>query len=184
MASPSTPPTSGDATTPSRRSRIPRWLAPALGVWIILGTAALANATAVAVRGEVVVALLGVLAVAHGLVHRRWLAAGPAAAVALLAAGLLSLGLVSGVQGVYRQGPADSAAPVIIWVAAFLVAALDILWGLIVHTRTGRTAQRGPNAPLRQRTQQQAATQEQLRRCLDHLDEQISTIEAHLTTVP
>lgn len=116
-------------------STLPRWLAPALGLWVVLGTVALANLTPVPLHAAVPAAALAALGLAHGAAHRRWWVAGPVAAVLFAAATVAAAGwLPDGVDLTYR-GPAGSTGPKVVWTAVVVVVALEIGWGLVLHAR-------------------------------------------------
>lgn len=164
-----------------RAPRPPRWLAPALAVWVIIAAAALGNSTTAPVKAEAVVALLGLLALAHGCVHRRWGVAGPLTTVAFITVGTAVAGwLPPGVQTAYDTGPAGSVAVRVIWLSAAVIATFDILWGLRLHTWLRAMAEGRDGAPVLDGSLAGAEVHQQL----DELDSRIGAVEDLLTKVP
>lgn len=123
------------------REILPVWLFAALGAWVLVAAAALANSTTIPVRADVVAALIGAAAVAHGLLWHRWRVAAPVAVLALGLALALGLDLVPGFAlseedgVVHRSGPADSVGVRMLWVAATIISGLVIAWGMWLHVR-------------------------------------------------
>jgi hypothetical protein len=151
----------------------PRWLTLALGGWIVLVTAAVANLTSWPVNTGVPLAVLAALALAHGRVYRRWRVAGPVT-LALVGAGAL----MTWADPTYADGPAGSLAPKAAWTAAVVVAALDIAYALYWHRRHP-TQDEAAGRLIATHTALDAAVSGRL----DELATGLTAIEAHLTTV-
>jgi hypothetical protein len=151
----------------------PRWLALALGGWIVLVTVAVANLTSWPVHTGVPLAVLAALTLAHGRVHHRWRVAGPVA-LALVGAGAL----MTWADPTYAEGPAGSLAPKAAWTAAVVVAALDIAYALYWHRR--RPTQDEPAGRLIATV---AALEATVSGRLDDFATGLTAIEGQLTTV-
>lgn len=162
---------------------LPGWLTPALGLWVVVVAVALANTTAVTVSAGAVTLALGVLALGHGLLHRRWSVAGPCAVLALAATVAVVFDLLPAGVSTTSTGPAGTSAPKLIWTALAVIVALEIIWGLLLHTRV-RHAVQGLDGPgARALTERQAAEQARLSRGLDDLDDRLDRVERLLTEV-
>lgn len=157
---------------------VPRWLTPALALWTLVFAAALANATAIHLTAGPVVLVLGLLALAHGLIHQRWLAAGPLAVVAFAAA--LVAKISPGWLGDSFTGPAGDVGVRTIWVAAVLVLSAVIAWCLEVHRRLRHSLAGLSGFRPGARVAGQAAS---IRRSLSTLAHDLDRVEKHLTTV-
>jgi hypothetical protein len=159
----------------------PRWLGPALGLSAVIVAAAMANATAVPVSAGTVTLACGALALGHGLVHRRWLVAGPVAVLALAATGTVALGLLpAGVDTTYT-GPAGTSAPKLIWLALAVVVALEVAWGLLLHARVRRTVSDLDSRGGQVLAERQAEGTAQLSRSLADVERQLDRVEQLLT---
>jgi hypothetical protein len=171
------------ATMPPRRPprTPPRWLGPALGLWAVIVAAAVANATAVPVSAGAVTLVWGVLALGHGLVHRRWLVAGPVAVLALAATGAVSLGLVPADVHATYTGPAGASAPKLIWVALVVVVALEVAWALLLHARVRRTVGDLDGRGGQVLADRQAVGTAQLSRSLADVERHLDRVEQLLT---
>lgn len=127
---------------------VPRWLAFALAVWLTVGAVTVAQLTSIPVHAAAVVAVWGLLALGHGWIHRRWRVAGPlAVGAALLAVGAASGLLPDGVQLGDHVGPAQSAAPKVIWTTLFVVVGADLALATVLHRRVWRTLREPVGAP-------------------------------------
>src|SRR5690606_32871330 len=81
---------------------VPWWLSPMAAVWLTTGVVTMAQVAPIPVHGALVVAGCGLLALGHGLVHRRWLVAGP---VAVLSAVLLFAASTGLLPDGFQLGP-------------------------------------------------------------------------------
>ncbi len=161
----------------------PRWLAFALSLWAVLAAAAVAATTTVPVTVEAVLGVFGALAVFHGWVYRSWWIAAPLAAVAVCGAGAGVLGLLpEGVETTF-PGPAE---PVIaaIWVAAFVIAGLDIAWALYMHARSRQASDDADERCARAIANRHDEARTDYRQALDDLRRGVTVIERLLTEEP
>ncbi len=175
---------SADRAAPGAASRwAPPWLFPALAAWLMAAAAMVGNATSIAVRADVVSALLGALAIAHGLVQRRWRVAGPLAVLTLgTTVGLVMdplPGLALGAGGA-SAGPAASVGVRAIWVAASVIGALVIAWGVWLHVRLRMRGSEGAHA-LGDAHDDLSV---ELRQRVDQVERRVGAIEALLAPRP
>lgn len=128
---------------------VPRWLAPVCAIWFIIGVVTVAQVSSIPVHGAMMVAGCGLLALGHGLVHRRWLVAGPIAVLATALVGAWVSGLLpDGFQLGPYVGPAQSATPKVIWTTLFVVVGADLALATALRRRVWRATVGRPPATV------------------------------------
>jgi len=143
-----------------RKDPVPRWFFVALAVLVLLATITIGMATSVPIRIDVVIALFGGLALAHGFTTGRWWVAAPVAMLAFA----LAVGVVVALPAAnltIQDGPADSLGVRAIWLAATLITALDIAVGVRLH-RVANASSRSNNRLVEQLASQQQAIERQI----------------------
>lgn len=128
---------------------VPWWLSPMAAVWLTTGVVTMAQVAPIPVHGALVVAGCGLLSLGHGLVHRRWLVAGPVAVLSAVLLFAASTGLLpDGFQLGPYVGPAQSLAPKVAWTTLFVVVGFDTVLATVLHRRVwlvkGDLAERRP----------------------------------------
>lgn len=155
---------------------LPRWFFAALAVLVVLATITIGMATSVPVRIDVVIGLLGVLALAHGFTTGRWWIAAPMAVLSLAGA----VGAVIALPPAnitIQDGPADSMGVRAIWLAATIITAFDIALGVRLD-RVSDTSSRKNNPLVQQLESQQQTIQHQIK----HLHQRAASVEELITT--
>lgn len=159
-----------------RKDPVPRWFFVALGVLVLLATITIGMATSVPIRIDVVIALFGGLALAHGFTTGRWWVAAPVAMLAFA----LAVGVVVALPAAnltIQDGPADSLGVRAIWLAATIMAAFDTAVGVRLHGSTD-TPSRNNNRLVEQLESQQRTIQHQM----EQLQQRAASVEELTTT--
>lgn len=159
-----------------RKDAVPRWFFVALAVLVLLATITIGMATSAPIRIDVVIALFGGLALAHGFTTGRWWIAAPVAVLTFA----LTVGAVVALPAAnltIQDGPADSMGVRAIWLAATVIVACDIAVGVRLH-RVANTSSRNNNRLVAQLASQQQAIERQI----EQLHQRAVSVDELLTT--